>query len=393
MSAGHLSSCTGPILPDLRHNVVPESADRLAIQVSIAEANEALMLLANSDASEAAEVTQTEGNEIRRYIAISSSRLAPIRRLLPEILSMIFSLLILDYPLVTGLRNQYPIVLVSFHWRAVALSIPSLWSRFSVSLRGGEGAFEMLQCYLRRSRGHPLTIEIRKDADLRRPLHRGMVEYLIQNSERWLRVTFPLESELLSLFAPVKGRLPSLEVASFSRPLKTSEEEESALGDVEVFETAPRLHSLSLRNAGSGEIPLFPLKQLDKVLFTNLSNNTIIQMITQSPDLRSLTCYWHGGPPAYLHVEALPFPSLVTIALSGSCDILQRLTTSNLESISLTDMQHSASLQTIALLQRSRCSIHMSEKTQMTLNVSGHLARCCKVIRFGAACSAYVRFL
>ncbi|KAJ6470249.1 hypothetical protein C8R47DRAFT_760771 [Mycena vitilis] len=41
----------------------------------------------------------------------------------------------------------------------------------------------------------------------------------------------------------------------------------------------------------------------------------------------------------------------------------------------------------------SSANTAMSEKTQMALNVSGHLARRCKVIRFGAACSAYVRFL
>ncbi|KAJ7684201.1 hypothetical protein DFH06DRAFT_1516 [Mycena polygramma] len=355
MSAGHLGSSTEPILSDLRLNVVPEPTDRLAIRVGIAEANEAL---AELDASNTAELLQTKGDDIRKYIAMSSSRLAPIRRLLPEILSMIFLLLMLDSPLAIGLRHQYPIALVSFHWRAVALSIPSLWSRFSVSLRGSDGAFEMLQCYLRRSRVHPLTIEIRKDADLQRPLHRRMVDHLIQNSERWLRMTIPLDLGLLSLFAPVKGRLPSLEVASFSCPSKTSEEEDSALGEVDVFEIAPRLRSLSLRNAASGEVPLFPLKQLEKVLFTNLSNNTIIQMITQSPDLRSLTCYWHGGAPTFLDVEALPFPSLVTIALSGSCNILQYLTTPNLESISLTDMQHSAAFRMIELLQRSRCSTH-----------------------------------
>ncbi|KAJ6479950.1 hypothetical protein C8R47DRAFT_603699 [Mycena vitilis] len=103
---------------------------------------------------------------------MASSRLAPIRRLPPETLSMIFLLLIFDYTLVIGQQRQHPVALVSLHWRAIALSTPSLWNRFSLSLRGGDGAFRTLQLYLSRSRGYPLTIEIRHDPDLQCPLHR-----------------------------------------------------------------------------------------------------------------------------------------------------------------------------------------------------------------------------
>ncbi|KAJ7684191.1 hypothetical protein DFH06DRAFT_1433 [Mycena polygramma] len=358
---GHLDCSTE--LSNLRLNVVPECTDCVAIRASIVEANEALALSAEQDASKAAEQSRANGesDEIHRYIAMASSRLAPIRRLPPETLSMIFLLLIFDYTLVIGQQRQHPVALVSFHWRAIALSIPSLWNRFSLSLRGSDGAFQMLQLCLRRSRRYPLTIEIRHDSDLQRPLHHGMVDHLTQNSERWLRITFPLNHPLLSLFAPIRGRLLSLEVASFSRPSGDSYNSSDAiLETVDIFEVAPKLRSLSLRNAGD-HFPLFPLKQLDRALFTRLHNEGVILTIRNSPNLRSLTCRWdsvHGRLRPYIGAPIL-LDSLETVSFSGDYSIFEHLTAPSLKSVSLTVMQNfSGSMVVAAMITRSQCSLH-----------------------------------
>ncbi|KAJ7026257.1 hypothetical protein C8F04DRAFT_119445 [Mycena alexandri] len=255
-------SSTESILEDLRSNSVPDPADCLAIKTSIAEAEEWLLpsnALSSSDA---------ELDEIRSFISLSSSRLAPIRRLLPEILSIIFLHPSIYSPPALGLQHTFPFTAVSFYWRAVALSTPAFWSRFSISPHGSEGAFQMLQLYLQRSKASSLTIEIRQNTHLD-SIHLGIVDRLIQSSERWLRVTFPLDRYTLSLFGAVRGRLSALEVASFSCRSAQSALD-VPLQDIIAFEDAPKLHSLSLRNVRQN-LPRFPLEQLERALFTNVA--------------------------------------------------------------------------------------------------------------------------
>ncbi|KAJ7932854.1 hypothetical protein B0H13DRAFT_2515333 [Mycena leptocephala] len=326
------------------------------------EAEECLRAAENLSHNEAMDPTQTPAtqrqcDEIRKFIIMSSSRLAPIRRLIPEILSLVFSHWIPDSHLAIGRPglHEHPLARVSFHWRAIAFATPSLWSKFSISLRGDDRALQMLNLYLRRSLVSPLTIEVRKDVDLQLPFHSGIVDRLIENSERWQRITFPLDYQLLSLFSPVRGRLPSLEVASFSSAKKASEPSE--LESIVAFEIAPKLRSLSLRNARN-DLPPFPLNQLERVLFTNLAEEVIIPVITKSPNLRSLTCRWigtvlptHPPPPPYL------FSSLTTIALKADFHLLRCLTAPNLESLSLTDLQHFAISMVVPIVERSQCNL------------------------------------
>ncbi|KAF7353968.1 hypothetical protein MVEN_01083300 [Mycena venus] len=348
-----MSSCIShepleSILLALRSNVVPEPPERLAIRISIVEAEQSLF-----------SVDEEFSQKASNFIAMSSSRLAPVRCLPPEILSSIFLHSILDSPLAIGRPQDFSVAAVSFHWREVALSTPSLWSRFSISLRGGEAAFQMLQLCLKRAKVSLLTIEIRKDAALQRPVHGGMVDHLIQKSDQWMRISVPLDYQLLVLFSSVRGRLSSLEIASFALAT-ASEDSDVSLGDIDAFEIAPKLRSLSLRNTADA-LPLFPLNQLERVLFTNISKDRIVLIIDQSPNLRSLTCRWSADSP-YPHPDD-PHPPVTlefldTIDLKGDYYLLRFLTTPRLKFLSLTNMQHLSKPIFRRLFARSQCTLH-----------------------------------
>ncbi|KAF7358987.1 F-box domain-containing protein [Mycena sanguinolenta] len=356
------------IQSDLRFNVVPDQAETLAIQASLIDAEKRLQKgLQDGTDVEWTEIPDMnhEHEELSLFIAYSSSRLAPIRRLHPEILSLIFSQSIFDFPLAIGRQTGFPVAAVSFHWRAVAIATPTLWSRFSLSLRGSDAAYHMLQLCLGRAKVSPLTIEIRKDTDHGHPVHRGIVERLIQTSDRWLRISFPLDHQLLPLFAPVRGRLSSLEIASFAfssppRSSQTPGETDPSLADIDVFEIAPKLCSLSFRNAPS-DLPLFPLNQLERVLFTNIAKDTVLSTIVHSPRLRSVACHWLGRSPNLqmtLHLERpIVLAFLTTIDFNGDHQLLRHITAPNLESFSLTEMHQFSGPTVSDFIQRSQSPI------------------------------------
>ncbi|KAJ7896747.1 hypothetical protein B0H14DRAFT_3853632 [Mycena olivaceomarginata] len=363
MSSHPLHYSLESVLSDVRFNVAPESSDISVIRASIAEAEERLFSVLyrfpggfQKRTKPLLDVNAENSDVSFPYHPRDSP---PFAVCIQKSSPWFFLHLILDVPLAIGRQQEFPIVAVSFHWRAVALSTPSLWSRFSLSLRGGDSAFRMLQLCLSRAKASPLTIEIRKDADLRPSFHAGMVEHLIQNSNRWLRIYFPLDYRLLSLFASVRGRLSSLEVASFACPSSTalSEPSDHSLEDIDAFQLAPKLCSLSLRD-GTSDVPLFPLEQLERVLFTNMSNASIVLMMAKSPSLRSLTCRWSGNwtdpdpeaPPSI-------FASLTTIDFKGDYHLLRYLTAPRLESLSLTDVRQISGSMLPAFLQCSHCNV------------------------------------
>ncbi|KAJ6500904.1 hypothetical protein C8R45DRAFT_979484 [Mycena sanguinolenta] len=339
----------GSILLNLRFNVVPEPPERLAIQGSITDAQERLQQAAAQDEAEVdSERTEPkiklQHEELSRFIAYSSSRLALIRRLHPEILSLIFEKSTSDHTLAIGLEKgiSVNVAAVSFHWRAVALSTPSVWSRFSISPRCSDTSLQIFQFCLERAKISPLTITLRKDEDHNQPVHRGMVDRLIQTSDRWQKISFPLDRRLLPLFAPVRGRLAVLESASFYlyRPKFGGESPDPSLENIDAFEIAPKLHSLSLLS-GNGKY-------------------SVTLTILETPGLRSLTCHrlaYISDPEERLVVLAF----LTTVNFKRECDILRNITAPNLESMVLTDMKQftESTVFTVSnFLHRSQAPLH-----------------------------------
>ncbi|KAJ6548205.1 hypothetical protein DFH09DRAFT_629675 [Mycena vulgaris] len=358
-------------MTNLRRNVVPEPMDCIAIQKSIAEAEDLLSMrrLRISETSPT-EDPELQCNEIQKFVAISSSRLAPVRRLVPELLAMIFLQTIQHATFAIGRRKffaEYAFAAVSFHWRAIALSTPSLWAAFSVSLRGANGALQMLQLYLRRSTGFPLKIEVRKDPLSRSPFNTEIVDQLVQNSDRWLRISLPLDTQVLPLFSGIRGRLPSLETVSFSFPSNDVwAATDNPLEDVVIFEDAPKLCNLSIRNASAAALPRIPLEQIERVMLTNTTDS--VQLLRDSLNLRKLALHSFDPHPSHsLLPEQTPFvlPRLSAIDLTGSHDILHCLAAPSLESLSINEVPDFSGPIFASFIERSCESIRILNLTNV----------------------------
>ena len=115
----------------------------------------------------APEARKAIGEEIAHYswhilgLKSTMNALAPISILPPEILCEIFlyaaDVDIHEQYVVKERRKSYGWICVSHvcrHWRTVALSCPALWSRLDVKA----GSPELLEAFLARSRGVPLTV-------------------------------------------------------------------------------------------------------------------------------------------------------------------------------------------------------------------------------------------
>ncbi|KAJ7625959.1 hypothetical protein FB45DRAFT_74094 [Roridomyces roridus] len=186
-----------------RENLVPSDEQRASIEQAVAQLQHHL------ESQEDFENT----HDLRRQIAVFSSLLAPIRRLPPEILSQIWIQPSLDTPAPRSSyirlprfsgRGTNPVLAVSFHWRAIAVSTPKFWASFYVDLLGTDNTARLLELYLERSKQCLLSIRISGGG----PVHPSILKQLIDSSERWVWIR--LSSSHLSLFSPIRGRLQAL---------------------------------------------------------------------------------------------------------------------------------------------------------------------------------------
>ncbi|KAJ7177303.1 hypothetical protein C8R43DRAFT_1118305 [Mycena crocata] len=329
----------------LRANTAPDASQRISIRRAISSEQESLQ-----DA-----LTVGEGGamqELPRRITALSSLLAPIRRLPPEIVSSIF----ID-PYLHRLNEQSssafvgrgadPIMQVSFHWRAVALSTPQLWSTFAISLAGNERVARLLAIYLERSKGCALSVKI----CARHAIHSGMLQALLDNCERWVSLHLEIDPDDYCLFLPARNRLPRLEKLS----LHSNTTRISTTEITDVFEEAPRLRRVEVLIPAHCQLPKLPLTQIT-TLSVSAAN---IDLAEKCLNLRILSCTSpHKLPPGLVPVIVSNISTLYAAPA-----ILQVTTTSNLVSLCLHDQavcnRPWSQLQFSSFIQRSRCSLQI----------------------------------
>ncbi|KAJ7084627.1 hypothetical protein B0H15DRAFT_888246 [Mycena belliarum] len=374
------------VLSELRYNVIPELEDWSAIRLSITQAEERLFALSTkredlilAAESRSNEEVESECMEIRKFIAIASSRLAPIRRLLPELLSLVFTHSFDDSTFFIGRPRSYEhyaVAAVSSHWRQVALSTPSFWTKFSVSLRGGDGALQILQMCLQRSKGFPLTINLRTDIVSRGPFRAGIIQQLIEHSERWFKVSLPLDPELLELLSPIRGRLPSLQIMSVIIPSKNHS---AAVGNTmlnaDAFESAPKLHSLSLYSVtGAMGLPRLPLAQVERLMFTIARTNdaNFKDIVARSPNIRKLTCHCstHLGYSPPTRTVPVLLSELRAIELKFSDIALFFFSAPRLESLSMAVFHNISGDIFFPFIERSGCNLRSLSLTKLWMHES-----------------------
>ncbi|KAJ7724573.1 hypothetical protein DFH07DRAFT_854724 [Mycena maculata] len=303
----------------VRQNILPDPVERISIQKSIYDAETSLSSLSAEQEDAAC--------EIRARISLLGSRLAPIRRLPPEILSSIF----VDPSLHTSIsrgtfllagRGSDPVTAVSFHWRATALSTPHFWAIFSVSLCGTDNVMHLLQLYLNRSKNCALSLEIRvRGSDV----HPGILREILNGCERWATLRLDIVTpDLLSLFSPIRRRLRSLRQLSLQ--IGGGFGAGVSIEGLDTFELAPNLSTLKL-SLPDGVLPRVPFAQIktlsisaDFLPFAARFPNLSFLSVTGNPGEPSSPIVTADVPSLSAHpavLQGVTTPTLVHLHLSG----------------------------------------------------------------------------
>ncbi|KAF7326563.1 Nadh:flavin oxidoreductase nadh oxidase [Mycena venus] len=362
-----MSDVSGWDLSSARQNLIPDEVDRASIQEAIAEAQVRLTSQQDSEA---------DAQELRSRIAVLSSLLAPIRRLPPKILAVIFLHPVLHSSvsrgsIASGLggwgldgRGLGPIPAVSSHWRATALSTPEFWALFTITLPGNDNIARLLELYLERSKPCTLAIEIR--APYPDPVHPGILKQLLDSCGRWTTLHLSVNSSHLSLFSPVRGHLQSLENFDLHVSRMGTREDLMKVVTSDAFELAPKLSLLKLSMADN-VVPTLPLTQI--TTFTVSSWNTL-SFASECPNLFILSI------PQDLH-SATPLPRVVVTApkLLTFPSMLENLTAPNLEFLHIVAGRplwtHSWFS---SFIERSACRPHTLQLDEVVITVTDLLA-------------------
>jgi hypothetical protein len=224
-----------------------------------------------------------ERQSLEKSLEEHRSIVAPIRRIPLEVLSEIFMFCADNSGSNSNSKcfdvTQAPIQLsfVCNKWRRLAISMSHLWS--SISLKGGRESVlssgmrhtslsrrsirtDMLSTWLLRSGSLPLTLSI--DASwLEHDALTFCIAIMISHSHRWRDVTFNLDEEHWEMLSAVKGHLPQLERLDVDVLGDDDDDDDDGFSiPLDIFETAPKLHTITMQYNLDSSDWLVPWQQL-----------------------------------------------------------------------------------------------------------------------------------
>ncbi|KAJ7655281.1 hypothetical protein DFH06DRAFT_1414080 [Mycena polygramma] len=290
----------GPSIRErLRQNMIPSDAQRTTIlqSLDVARARLSHLIVTNLSPSVHPDTTALE-----KYIAEYSSLLSGIRRLPDDLLQLIFLHPDIHGYLSAGNRNSGPVVApdtphiaaVCSYWRCVLIQTPMFWASISVPIRAGQETLSILQLFLQRSQNVPLSLDI-KSGEQSFPMHPGIIDALIQQSGRWLRISVPPGVIAEALISP--SRIYALESFVFKENIR-------GVGRARIT-VAPELRTLTIERLSQIEdVPELPLRQIRK-LYVQTQGPICGQLLPMLPNLTHLTIR-----PNYWETPNLPNPPL-----------------------------------------------------------------------------------
>ncbi|KAJ6580091.1 hypothetical protein DFH09DRAFT_1360691 [Mycena vulgaris] len=213
--------------------------------------------------------------------------LAPIRRLPSEILVKIFEICrqFKKGPTETHRLVQAPLLTVAqvcSRWHGIAMGTPTLWNTIVVgrNLPQSTNTLELVGRALDRSADSTLNISVHGSSTLK---------LLAAHSERWKTARFWSASYKRQHFAGVKGRVPLLETLELNSYATGSE-------DVDCFEVAPNLRSLTVSGSLLSRMATPPLAQLRFLACTTVRSDDIASCMSRLSEL---------SPTTHLHLELI----------------------------------------------------------------------------------------
>ncbi|KAK0205468.1 hypothetical protein DFS33DRAFT_1328537 [Desarmillaria ectypa] len=236
----------------------------------------------------AMKLAKEKRSRIAHCIVAPLTILSSIRRVPPEILSLIFAWALPTKTYHVFDVKSVPWVLgqVCSRWRAAALSFASLWSTFTLTK------------YPRRASLHPDYLVFLLNSALSRSRHKGLsfhysphtrryphnhlfIQALVRHAFRWSHVTLTgVPEDLVPHFFPAKGKLLALQRLVLGR---------QSIGFADLFEQAPRLHDVTYQPPPPQSSTFsFPWSQLTSIAIQDRFN-TVVSVITLCTKLECLT--------------------------------------------------------------------------------------------------------
>ncbi|KAJ6485526.1 hypothetical protein C8R45DRAFT_275339 [Mycena sanguinolenta] len=209
---------------------------------------------------------------LSNYRMQNKAVLSPLRRMPPELLGEIFSCTWEFSSRAALSRGKFDVVWpwvftwVSSRWRAIALSIPSLWSlvvldfnpsRMRRSLSPPQ-LLPFLEAQIRRSQKLSIHFYACSETDTR--LQIQLLELLSLHASRWEELSIGIISELIPLLTTLRDRLASLKRLWIQWEGSGSQQTES----VDCFETASSLVDVGIFNEYSFIPTTYPTHRLTR---------------------------------------------------------------------------------------------------------------------------------
>ncbi|KAJ6501907.1 hypothetical protein C8R45DRAFT_924387 [Mycena sanguinolenta] len=246
---------------------------------------------------------QFRRKQLLQSIKTHKSILSPIRRLPPEILGEIFSLIVRATfhssgytPLPVTQHAPWLLTRVCRHWSAVALATPTLWSMIYVNLDHGgyRGAVPLVKLSLARSGSAALIVRFYKECGCDDNSHLvEILDAILSSSDQWRTAhfteisSFPSSYEFLRRLARVRG-LSNLETLRISMDLQTPDGDDFDPAFWNIFAVAPQLTSLEALfwESGLRHAPFsLPWHQLTRVRTTFASNTEALSTLGKLPNI------------------------------------------------------------------------------------------------------------
>ncbi|KAF7341128.1 GMC oxidoreductase [Mycena venus] len=270
--------------------------------------------------------------DLLQSIKTHKSLLSPIRRLPPETLGEIFSLVVYATFHFGGISEvKHPVTRnapwlfthVCRHWSTVALANPALWSMIFLDLDcvRSQGSVLLTELCVQRSGNVPLTLKLFGengigDDEYGAPELHPVLTSLLSSCERWQKVNLSMNTSLLNQITPARGRLSTLTTLLLTIDLSMGSSPRRSFWN--ILSVAPQLHSLRALSWGdSGFLSAsfkLPWHQLTRLSTTFASNTEALSALRKLSDIVECTFAWRKSE-VLLNSSTIHVPYLRSLVL------------------------------------------------------------------------------
>ncbi|KAF8211031.1 hypothetical protein K438DRAFT_2011445 [Mycena galopus ATCC 62051] len=178
-------------------------------------------------------------------------QVSPLRRMPSELLGKIFLLTLssIAVDLLVGgfdmVRSPWVLTHISSRWRAIALSIPSLWSWVTIDYTTDDKppgflphySLALVETQIRRAQKQKLKIHFYGSAEVPSLTQVQIFELLAQHSSRWEELSVEVTQEMVPTVIALRDRVPSLTRLW----IQWGDGSRASLETLDCFQTAPSL--------------------------------------------------------------------------------------------------------------------------------------------------------